>query len=198
MTTEEPHSYPVCISGSNYSRSANWTRKQWDDHRASKENKAPPNKRKRDKWKWEDDHSASHGKGKGDHRQSKGKGKDGKGKGKSKGKDGKGKGKDGKGKGKYDSKTKLVIGASAHKVRTTETETHVQFGSSNVSKAALAKIVGCGPNDRCWPSAMSSMDWPWCLQMCHKAGKKGHEDQHSKQHIFTRAQRAKCRKLSEK
>ena len=196
MTTEEPHSYPVCISGSNNSQPT-WTRKQWDDHKSKSDHKAQ-NKRKREKWQWEDDHSASHAKGKGDHRQSKGKGKDGKGKGKSKGKDGKGKGKDGKGKGKYDSKTKLVIGASAHKVRTTETETHVQFGSSNVSKAALAKIVGCGPNDRCWSSAMSSMDWPWCLQMCHKAGKKGHEDEHSKQHIFTRAQRAKCRKLSEK
>lgn len=196
MTTEEPHSYPVCISGSNNSRPT-WTRKQWDDHKSKSDYKAQ-NKRKREKWQWEDDHSASHAKGKGDHRQSKGKGKDGKGKGKSKGKDGKGKGKDAKGKGKYDSKTKLVIGASAHKVRTTETETHVQFGSSNVSKAALAKIVGCGPNDRCWSSAMSSMDWPWCLQMCHKAGKKGHEDEHSKQHIFTRAQRAKCRKLSEK
>ena len=196
MTTEEPHSYPVCISGSNNSQPT-WTRKQWDDHKSKSDHKAQ-NKRKREKWQWEDDHSASHAKGKGDHRQSKGKGKDGKGKGKSKGKDGKGKGKDAKGKGKYDSKTKLVIGASAHKVRTTETETHVQFGSSNVSKAALAKIVGCGPNDRCWSSAMSSMDWPWCLQMCHKAGKKGHEDEHSKQHIFTRAQRAKCRKLSEK
>ena len=196
MTTEEPHSYPVCISGSNNSQPT-WTRKQWDDHKSKSDHKAQ-NKRKREKWQWEDDHSASHAKGKGDHRQGKGKGKDGKGKGKSKGKDGKGKGKDGKGKGKYDSKTKLVIGASAHKVRTTETETHVQFGSSNVSKAALAKIVGCGPNDRCWSSAMSSMDWPWCLQMCHKAGKKGHEDEHSKQHIFTRAQRAKCRKLSEK
>ena len=196
MTTEEPHSYPVCISGSNNSQPT-WTRKQWDDHKSKSDHKAQ-NKRKREKWQWEDDHSASHAKGKGDHRQGKGKGKDGKGKGKSKGKDGKGKGKDGKGKGKYDSKTKLVIGASAHKVRTTETETHVQFGSSNVSKAALAKIVGCGPNDRCWPSAMSSMDWPWCLLMCHKAGKKDHEDEHSKQHIFTRAQRAKCRKLSEK
>lgn len=196
MTTEEPHSYPVCISGSNNSQPT-WTRKQWDDHKSKSDHKAQ-NKRKREKWQWEDDHSASRGKGKGDHRQSKGKGKDGKGKGKSKGKDGRGKGKDAKGKGKYDSKTKLVIGASAHKVRTTETETHVQFGSSNVSKAALAKIVGCGPNDRCWSSAMSSMDWPWCLQMCHKAGKKGHEDEHSKQHIFTRAQRAKCRKLSEK
>ena len=196
MTTEEPHSYPVCISGSNNSQPT-WTRKQWDDHKSKSDHKAQ-NKRKREKWQWEDDHSASHAKGKGDHRQSKGKGKDGKGKGKSKGKDGRGKGKDAKGKGKYDSKTKLVIGASAHKVRTTETETHVQFGSSNVSKAALAKIVGCGPNDRCWSSAMSSMDWPWCLQMCHKAGKKGHEDEHSKQHIFTRAQRAKCRKLSEK
>ena len=196
MTTEEPHSYPVCISGSNNSQPT-WTRKQWDDHKSKSDHKAQ-NKRKREKWQWEDDHSASHAKGKGDHRQGKGKGKDGKGKGKSKGKDGKGKGKDGKGKGKYDSKTKLVIGASAHKVRTTETETHVQFGSSNVSKAALAKIVGCGPNDRCWSSAMSSMDWSWCLQMCHKAGKKGHEDEHSKQHIFTRAQRAKCRKLSEK
>ena len=196
MTTEEPHSYPVCISGSNNSQPT-WTRKQWDDHKSKSDHKAQ-NKRKREKWQWEDDHSASHAKGKGDHRQGKGKGKDGKGKGKSKGKDGKGKGKDAKGKGKYDSKTKLVIGASAHKVRTTETETHVQFGSSNVSKAALAKIVGCGPNDRCWSSAMSSMDWPWCLQMCHKAGKKGHEDEHSKQHIFTRAQRAKCRKLSEK
>ena len=196
MTTEEPHSYPVCISGSNNSQPT-WTRKQWDDHKSKSDHKAQ-NKRKREKWQWEDDHSASHAKGKGDHRQSKGKGKDGKGKGKSKGKDGRGKGKDAKGKGKYDSKTKLVIGASAHKIRTTETETHVQFGSSNVSKAALAKIVGCGPNDRCWSSAMSSMDWPWCLQMCHKAGKKGHEDEHSKQHIFTRAQRAKCRKLSEK
>ena len=196
MTTEEPHSYPVCISGSNNSQPT-WTRKQWDDHKSKSDHKAQ-NKRKREKWQWEDDHSASRGKGKGDHRQSKGKGKDGKGKGKSKGKDGRGKGKDAKGKGKYDSKTKLVIGASAHKIRTTETETHVQFGSSNVSKAALAKIVGCGPNDRCWSSAMSSMDWPWCLQMCHKAGKKGHEDEHSKQHIFTRAQRAKCRKLSEK
>lgn len=196
MTTEEPHSYPVCISGSNNSQPT-WTRKQWDDHKSKSDHKAQ-NKRKREKWQWEDDHSASHAKGKGDHRQGKGKGKDGKGKGKSKGKDGRGKGKDAKGKGKYDSKTKLVIGASAHKVRTTETETHVQFGSSNVSKAALAKIVGCGPNDRCWSSAMSSMDWPWCLQMCHKAGKKGHEDEHSKQHIFTRAQRAKCRKLSEK
>ena len=192
MTTEEPHSYPVCISGSNHNR-PNWTRKQWDDHRAKEK---PSQKRKRDKWKWEDDHSTSHGKGKGDHRQGKGKDGKGKGKGTGKGKDGKGKGKESKGKGKYDStKSKLVIGSSAHKIRTTETETHVQFGPASVSKAALAKVIGCGPNDRCWSTAMSSMAWPWCLQMCHKAGKKDHENEHSKQHIFTKSERAKCQKL---
>ena len=126
----------------------------------TKKENTPSNRRRRDQWQWDDeDHSTKHdkgnGKGKGgDHRQSKDKGK-------GKGKDGKGKGKDGKGKRKYGTgKGSVVIGSSAHKLRTTETETRVQFGSASVSKAALAKIIGCGPNDRCWSTAMSTMDWP--------------------------------------
>ena len=126
---------------------------------------------------------------------------------KSRGK-GKGKGK-GKSKGKHKDKAgkqpnphsgirpeDIVIECSAHKLRTTFTDTHVQFGHKSISKAALAKICNCGPSDRCWAVALSAMRWPICLQLCPCPKKAGHESHNSSQHRFTEIERAQCGKLA--
>ena len=102
-----------------------------------------------------------------------GKGK-GKGKGKSKSKD-KSKNKAGKQPNSHSNSQRntgirpedIEIGCcSAHKLKTTFTDIHVQFGHKSISKAALAKIRKCGPSDRCWAVALSAMRWPICLQLC--------------------------------
>jgi hypothetical protein len=125
-----------------------------------------------------------------------GKGKTG---GKGKGKDKPGKGKDRSSKGKDSDfiprPEDVEIGSSAHKLRTTFTDTHVQFGRSSISKAALAKICNCGPNDKCWAVALSHMHWPSCLRLCPCPTKKGHESHDSSQHQFTSTERALCGKL---
>jgi len=88
------------------------------------------------------------------------------------------------------------IGCSAHKLKTTFTDTHVQFGKKSISKAALAKICKCGPSDRCWAVALSAMRWPLCLQLCPCPRKEGHESHNSTQHRFTSTERALCGKLA--
>ena len=130
----------------------------------------------------------------------KGKGK-GKGKGKSKSK---GKGKAGKQPNSHPNSHQssgvrpedIEIGCSAHKLKTTFTDTHVQFGHKSISKAALAKICNCGPSDRCWAVALSAMRWPICLQLCPCPKKAGHESHNSSQHRFTEIERAQCGKLA--
>ena len=131
-----------------------------------------------------------------------GKGK-GKGKGKSKSK-GKSKDKAGKQPNSHSSSQRntgirpedIEIGCSAHKLKTTFTDTHVQFGHKSISKATLAKICKCGPNDRCWAVALSAMRWPVCLQLCPCPQKEGHQSHNSSQHIFTSTERALCGKLA--
>jgi hypothetical protein len=125
----------------------------------------------------------------------KGKGK-GKGKGKSKGK-GKDKAvkKENNHKGSGIRPEDIEIGCSAHKLKTTFTDTHVQFGNKSISKAALAKICDCGPSDKCWAVALSAMRWPLCLQLCPCPQKEGHESHNSSQHKFTSNERALCGKL---
>jgi hypothetical protein len=133
-----------------------------------------------------------------DSPQRRGKGKT-RGKGKGKDKSGKGKDRSGKGMGNSnfsDRPEDVEIGSSAHKLRTTFTDTHVQFGKSSVSKAALAKICNCGPNDKCWAVALSAMRWPDCLKLCPCPTKKGHESHKSSQHQFTPTERALCGKLT--
>ena len=154
----------------------------WDGHwesqspKSKKRKKSPPQK------------SPPQGKG------------DGKGKGKGKGKS-KGKGKDKSRKGqmsqpKTDIRPEDIdIGCSAHKLKTNFTDTYVQFGRSSVSKAALANICGCGPNDKCWAVALSAMRCPICLKLCPCPTKRGHESHDSPQHQFTSTERALCGKL---
>ena len=111
------------------------SRPTWNDHWdwGPESHKSPSRKRARAR-------SPAQGKGK----------EKGKGKGKSKSK-GKGKSESPKGsQQKWDVRPKdIEIGCSAHKLKTTYTDTHVQCGKASISKAALAKICNCGPNDRC-------------------------------------------------
>jgi hypothetical protein len=93
----------------------------------------------------------------------------------------------------------IEIGCSAHKLKTTFTDTHVQFGHKSISKAALARIsriCNCGPSGRCWAVALSAMRWPICLQLCPCPQKEGHESHNSSQHRFTPTERALCGKLA--
>ena len=157
---------------------------EWD---AQWESRSPKKKRKKNPSPKSPPQIRTEGKGKGK----------GKGKFKSKGKDKSGKG-DGKGKREHKPTIRpedIEIGCSAHKLKTTFTDTHVLFGKSTVSKAALANICGCGPNDRCWAVGLSAMRWPICLQLCPCPGKKDHESHDSPQHRFTFTERAQCGKL---
>lgn len=64
------------------------------------------------------------------------------------------------------------------------------FGTAHrqASKLDLAKICGCGINDRCWAVAYSMKPWPLKLELCNRAKHLGHEAYDTDLHTFTAKQ----------
>ena len=114
------------------------------------------------------------------------------------GKGGKGKGKGGSPKFDLPKPWDVEIGASVNNCRIMETDTHVTVGEVTLSRAALAKICGCGPRDKCWPVAMSLQPWPLKLRLCPSKSKPGHEKYDSPKHLFTTQQITEINKLAKK
>ena len=73
----------------------------------------------------------------------------------------------------------------------------ITCNGTEYSKATLCKICKCGFDDRCWAVALSSMEWPWNLRVCNKAGEPGHESHDSSKHNFTKNQLHQIRQLTE-
>jgi hypothetical protein len=89
----------------------------------------------------------------------------------------------------------VVIGVSADRVEVVETETTYGVNRVVVSKAELAHICKCGPNDRCWAMVFSLLGYPNCLRICQHKGQPGHESHDSSAHCFSNQEYTACRNL---
>ena len=87
------------------------------------------------------------------------------------------------------------IGVSADRVEVVETETTYGVNRVVVSKAELAHICNCGPNDRCWAMVFSLLGYPNCLRICQHKGQPGHESHDSSAHCFSNQEYTACRNL---
>jgi hypothetical protein len=91
----------------------------------------------------------------------------------------------------------IKIGGTQKKLEFTDNGSIVTCNKVEYSKVTLCRICKCGFDDKCWPVALSTMEWPWNLRVCNKAGEPGHESHNSSKHRFTAQQLQDIRQLRE-